>query len=91
MKFDLKTYFTEHEEDNVKGFTIIGKVVEDNEYYIAEKWSKDGDTKWADYYITEEALLARIEDKKCEKKATLTDDQYDAVCDKVENFRKVKA
>jgi len=81
MEHEPKTYFTEHEQDDVKGFTVL--TANNDQYHIAEKWLKDGDEDaiWMDYWIPEAQLLRRVSDGACEPKAKLSDEQYEAVCE----------
>ena len=91
MEYDKQTYFTENEYDDVKGFTIL-KTHKGN-YHIAEKWlasdKEEADSKfasetvWLDYWIPESDLQERVSEGLCEEKAKLTDEQYDAVCERV--------
>jgi hypothetical protein len=87
MEYETRTYFTEHEEESVKGFTIIGSC--DGEYHIAEKWiaSNGGgpDSKWVSYYVPEAQLNSRVTDGSCEPKAQLTDEQFASVCQKIDH------
>jgi hypothetical protein len=86
MEYEPKTYFKENEEQSVKGFTIVDTHEGDEEYLIAEKWMKgEDDGRWMQYYIPEAQLLARVEDNACEEKAELTQEQYEAVCQKIDN------
>lgn len=83
MEHEIRTYFRESEEDSVTGFTIIN-TNDVGEYQIAEKWNKDdADGKWIQYHVTPESLQARIEAGDCEPVGKLTDDQFEAVCEKV--------
>lgn len=80
MEYPRRTYFAEHEEESVKGFTIIK--AQDGKYHLAEKWRRDGaEDKWIQYWITEEELLARVEDDKCEAKAKISPEQFKQVCE----------
>lgn len=83
MEHNERTYFTENEYDDVKGFTVLK--TQEGEYHIAEKWLKSGEEEdvWLDYWIPEADLLARVDDGLCEPKGTLTDEQYAAVCEQV--------
>jgi len=82
MEYEIRTYFAEHEESQVKGFTIID--AEDGSYNIAEKWNKeDGGSQWLSYTIPEDRLLARVEQELCEPKAKLTDEQFVQVCEHI--------
>lgn len=82
MEHEPQTYFTENEQDDVKGFTILA--AQDDQYHIAEKWLKeDGDDVWMDYWIPEAQLLSRVSDGACEPKAELTDEQFEMVCEMV--------
>jgi len=82
MEHKAKTYFAEHEDDDVKGFTIIKTVEEYDVYHVAEKWTREGaEDKWLQYEIPASQLKARISDGKCEKKATLSDEQFEKVRD----------
>lgn len=83
MEHKERTYFTENEYDDVKGFTVLK--TQDGEYHIAEKWLKSGEQEdvWLDYWIPESDLLSRVDEGLCEPKGTLTDEQYAAVCENV--------
>lgn len=82
MEYERKTYFKEHDYDNVKGFTILE--TKDGRYHVGEKWLKEeGDDRWIDYWISEDELLARVEEDACEPLGTLSDGQYEAVCEAV--------
>jgi hypothetical protein len=86
MEYDTSTYFTENEADDVKGFTIIGRNQNSGEYHIAEKWSReDTEDKWLQYWIPEAQLLARVENDKCEERATLTQEQLEKVCSMIDH------
>lgn len=83
MEHEIATYFEEHEEEAVTGFTVIDTC--DDEYHIAEKWSRPSTDKWVQYHITADELAARINQEKCEKRATLTDDQFAKVCEQIDH------
>ena len=86
MEYDTRTYFEENEADDVKGFTIIYTNEESDEYHIAEKWSReDTEDKWLQYWIPESQLLSRVESGKCDKRATLTQEQYEKVCEAIDH------
>lgn len=86
MEYDTRTYFTENESDEVKGFTVIDTNEDSEEYHIAEKWSRaESEDKWLQYWIPESRLMARVEADKCEPKAELSDEQYETVCDKIDH------
>jgi len=80
MEHEPKTYFTENEQDDVKGFTVLD--ANDGEYHIAEKWLKSGEEPdvWMDYWIPEAQLLKRAESGDCEPVAELSDEQFEQVC-----------
>lgn len=83
MNYNARTYFTEREHDDVKGFTVLK--AEDGDYHIAEKWLKeDGDDRWLDYWVPESDLMDRVDDGLCEAKGSLTDEQFEAVCREVD-------
>jgi hypothetical protein len=84
MEYEPQTYFTEHEQDDVKGFTVL-TADESEGYHIAEKWLKEEDegSVWMDYWIPEAQLLSRVSDGACEPKGKLTDEQYEMVCEMV--------
>jgi len=89
MEYESGTYFTENEFDDVKGFTVLK--ADSGEYHIAEKWlasnasgDDSGEDKWMDYWVPESDLLDRVESGDCDPKGTLTDDQFNAVCEAVE-------
>lgn len=86
MEYEAQTFFGEEEYDCVTGFTILE--AQNGRYHIAEKWHADKDEessatgdRWISYWIPEADLLGRIEKGHCEKKGTLTDEQFRAVCD----------
>jgi len=84
MQYDTRTYFEENGADDVKGFTIIGQDADTEEYHIAEKWVRDSaDDTWVQYWIPEAQLLSRVNSGACSPKATLSEEQYETVCDKV--------
>jgi len=97
MKFSTQTYFVEHEDEAVKGFSIIDTNEQSGRYQIAEKWvasnasSADSlcsaleNDKWLTYWIPEKKLLDRIAAGHCEQKARLSQKQYDAVRSKIEH------
>lgn len=86
MEYQTRTYFTENESDDVKGFTIIDVNEESGQYHIAEKWAReDAENKWLQYWIPEAQLLTRVNDGKCEAKASLSDEQYEKVCEMVDH------
>jgi hypothetical protein len=88
MEHNVATYFRENAEDTVKGFTVIGTVPSSDEYHIAEKWTpNDGqsDSSWVQYHIPADKLRERVESGKCEPVGQLTDEQFAAVCDKVDH------
>lgn len=88
MEHNKATYFVENEEPNVKGFTIIE--TGDEQYHIAEKWDDPNDSeKWLSYWIEAEELAARIGAGHCEKKAELTDKQFEKVCGKIDHSKVV--
>jgi hypothetical protein len=84
MEYERKDYFEESEADDVNGFVIVA--VEDGRYHIAEKWFKESaeEGTWLDYWIDESALLGRVEDGKCSKRAQVTDEQFDGICRKID-------
>lgn len=83
MEYDKATYFTEHEQDDVKGFTVLA--AKNDTYHLAEKWLKDeGDNLWMDYTVSESDLLARVEAGECEPVGELSSEQYDKVLDAVD-------
>lgn len=86
MEYEPKTYFTEGERDDVKGFTLLA--AKNGRYHIAEKWlateeNRATEDKWLDYWIPEDELLDRHDKGKCEPKGKLTNEQFEAVCDRV--------
>ncbi len=79
MEYDIKSFFKEHDDDEVQGFAIIE--TGDGSYRIAEKWNRpDGGESWVSYWVPEAQLLARVREGQCEKVGNLTDDQYEKVC-----------
>jgi hypothetical protein len=83
MDHQPRTYFTENEYDDVKGFTVLK--VESGDYHIAEKWLKEnGDDCWLDYWVSESDLSDRVDDGLCEPKGKLTDAQFQEVCREVD-------
>lgn len=86
MEHDTRTYFDESEEESVKGFTIIDTNEDSEEYHIAEKWVKpEGEDRWMQYWIPEAQLLSRVEADKCEPVATLSDEQFEKVCEMIDH------
>ena len=86
MSHETGTYFREHEQDDVKGFTIIGQVESADEYHIAEKWQKEeAADSWVAYHIPAASLANRVSTDKCEPVGTLSDEQFAAVCEKVDH------
>lgn len=86
MKYDTRTYFKEHEADDVNGFTVVETNEDTSEYHLAEKWSRpDSEDTWLNYWIPESHLLARIEGGECEETATLSDSQFEQVFDMVDH------
>lgn len=97
MEYETRTYFTEHEYDDVKGFSVLA--AEDGEYHIAEKWlassASEADSEasstpendvWLDYWVPESDLQDRVADDLCEPKAKLTEEQFEQVCKKVGRY-----
>jgi len=85
MKYDAQTFFTEEEYENVSGFTVLA--AREGRYHIAEKWEKDsGQDRWIAYGVPASDFEQRVARGACEQKAELTEEQYSAVCEKV-NFR----
>lgn len=83
MEHEPQTFFEEHEEDSVNGYTLLA-TDDKRGYHIAEKWEREsGESVWIDYWIPTEQFESRLENDKCSKKATLTDDQFVRVCEKV--------
>jgi len=85
MEYEPQTYFTEHEQDSVKGFTVLATNDEQG-YHIAEKWlaeDEDDEDVWMDYWIPAAQLSNRAENGECEPKANLTDEQFSQVCEMV--------
>ena len=91
MEYQTRTFFTEHEQsESVNGFAIIDTNEESEQYHIAEKWTReDKEAKWIQYWIPEAQLLRRVSEDKCEPKATLTDEQYEAVCEAIDHEKVV--
>lgn len=86
MEYDKRTYFAEHEEESVKGFTVIDTNESSEQYHIAEKWvAEDSPDKWMQYWIPAAQLRARVKEDKCEPKAQLTNEQYQKVCDMIDH------
>lgn len=84
MEYQQATFFKEHEQDDVKGFTVLNTNDDHDTYHIGEKWLKsDGPDVWMDYHIQESDLLERVEADHCEPVGHLTDEQFEAVCDEV--------
>jgi hypothetical protein len=83
MEHDSRTFFSEEEHDDVKGVTVLA--ADDGQYFLAEKWLREErDDVWIRYWITAEELAEREEAGHIVKKGKLTDEQFEAVCDKVE-------
>lgn len=80
MEYDNRTFFKEHEEDDVKGFTVLR--VNEDAYHIGEKWLAHNDEDedvWVQYVIPESQLLRRVEAGECEPVGQLSDEQFDKV------------
>jgi hypothetical protein len=83
MEYEPQTFFEEHEEDEVNGFTLLA-TDDSRGYHIAEKWERESkDSVWVDYWIPAEQFESRLDNGKCSKKATLTDEQFVRVCEQV--------
>lgn len=83
MEYEPKTYFTEIEQDDVKGFTILA-TDEKMGYHVAEKWIRESeDSTWVQYWVPEPQLHERVKDGACKPKAKLSDEQYEQVCEYV--------
>jgi nucleoside-triphosphatase THEP1 len=81
MRYTIPTYFEEREEDSVEGFTIID--TDENEgYHIAEKWCRESDEVWMQYWVPAEELERRAREEACAPVTSLTDEQFEKVCDK---------
>jgi len=86
MEFSTQTYFVEHEDEAVKGFSIIDTNEQSGRYQLAEKCVRaSSPNRWLTYWIPEEKLLDRIAAGHCEQKARLSQKQYDAVRSKIEH------
>jgi hypothetical protein len=80
MTYTAADYFTEHEADGVRGFTIIETGAD--RYHIAERWQREGQSDtWLDYWIEADALTDRIEGGACEPDGSLSTEQFEAVCE----------
>jgi hypothetical protein len=87
MEYDTRTYFEEKDCDEVNGFVVVDTNTDSQQYHIAEKWVRDlTDDKWIQYWIDASRLSERVDDGKCEPKATVTDEQYEAVCGKFDDL-----
>lgn len=79
MEYERGQYFREHDDPQVPGFTIIE--AEDGEYRLAERWDRpNGESRWTVYWIDSEQLQSRINDELCEPVGSLTDRQFEQVC-----------
>lgn len=77
---EQKNYFREHEEDSVKGFTVIEST--ESRVRLAEKWnSPDRGSRWLAYWVSRDKLAERIERDLCEKAGSLSDEQFEQVCE----------
>ena len=87
MEHEIATYFDEVESDDVHGFAIIGTVPSADEYHIAEKWypNSDDEERWLQYHIPADTLRERLDAGKCEKVGSLSDEQFEKVCDKIDH------
>lgn len=84
MEYDRRQYFREHDDESVKGFTVI-ETDQTEGYRVAEKWQRDNESnKWISYWVSEEKLADRVADSLCEPAATLTDEQFERVCENVD-------
>jgi len=76
MEYEPGDFFTEHDDDAVKGFAII-ETDESEGYRIAEKWQHSGN--WTTYWRPADQLLERVVDGNCEKTKTLSDEQFNGL------------
>ena len=86
MEHSIRTYFKEHDADDVKGFTVLE--TKNGRYHIAEKWlagGNNGEDRWIDYWISSSDLERRIEEGKCEPVGSLNDEQFAGVCSNVDH------
>jgi hypothetical protein len=86
MEFDTGAFFSENEDDEVRGMAIIetaeerGPLGEVPAYRIAEKWEPAGEEpQWVKYWMSAETLHARLQSGKCEYLKELSDDQFEGV------------
>lgn len=83
MEHEPRAFFAEHEQGDVKGFTVIE--AGDGQYHIGEKWLReDADDVWISYWITAEDLARRCDEGACEKKGKLTEEQFAKVVENVD-------
>ena len=77
---EARTYYTENEYDDVKGFTILD--AKDDHLHIAGKWLRSGDEedRWLDYNIPRSQLAERLDKDLAEHRGTISQEQYEAVC-----------
>lgn len=76
---EVRTYYREHADPEVKGFTIIERTGEN--LRVAERWHRpDGEKRWTNYWITVEKLEDRIENEQCEKAGRVTEEQLSKIC-----------
>ena len=79
MRYTIQTYFEEREDDAVKGFTIID--TDENEgYQVAEKWCRESDDVWMQYWVPAEALHRRVREQRCAPVKDLTNEKFEQVC-----------
>ena len=80
MEHDIRAFFTEHADEEVTGFAVIE--AKNGQYRLAEKWNKpDGEPSWVTYWVPEAQLLQRERSGQCERSGSLTEEQFEAVCE----------
>lgn len=91
MKYDVGTFFKEHADPTVPGFTIIEVDESDRQYRVAEKWEKTEGSKWLAYWLDESKLHDRVDTEKVEEMGSVNDDQFEAICQRTDSRVLAKA
>lgn len=77
-RYDQRTYFKEHEQDDVKGFIILS--VDEGGYFVGEKWLRsEQDDLWESYHVGEAQLANRVRADKCEPVGQISQEQFEKV------------
>lgn len=82
MEYELRAFFKENDDTSVKGFVVIEINEQHGTYRLAEKWLRDdGSSKWVAYQVPESQLLDRLDDDLCEHAGSVTEEQFEQVCE----------